>query len=328
MRWKLPWPKLAASGTGDEEKPDGWQRHVEALRQAGVPEPGAAVQGRRPATVADEQALYDVAPSFAELLPWVEFLPQSKSMLLEDGQSVAAFYELVPLGTEGREPGWLAHARDALENALQDSFDELDENPWVLQLYAQDEPSFDQYMQTLRDYVQPRARDTAFTEFYLRFFGHHLRAVAKPGGLFEDTVVTRLRWRGQTRRVRMVIYRRATGQASRRGQTPEQMLNIVCDRLCGGLANAGIQARRMVAADVHDWLLRWFNPRPAMLGPSAEDRERFYALARYPDRPKKARPAKSSWRAGGISASGCSSASHAPTWRTAPGTSTACRTAC
>src|SRR3546814_2082777 len=88
---------------------------VQALHQAGIPEPGAAVQGRRPATVADEQALYDVAPSFAELLPWVEFLPQSKSMLLEDGQSVAAFYELVPLGTEGREPGWLAHARDRSE---------------------------------------------------------------------------------------------------------------------------------------------------------------------------------------------------------------------
>ncbi|MBO9333102.1 TraC family protein, partial [Achromobacter xylosoxidans] len=283
MRWKLPWPKLAASGAGEDEQPDGWQRHVETLRQAGIPEPGAAVQDRRPATLADEQALYDVAPSFTELLPWVEFLPQSKSMLLEDGQSVAAFYELVPLGTEGREPGWLAHARDALENALQDSFDELDENPWVLQLYAQDEPSFDQYMQTLRDYVQPRARGTAFTEFYLRFFGHHLRAVAKPGGLFEDTVVTRLRWRGQTRRVRMVVYRRATGQASRRGQTPEQMLNIVCDRLCGGLANAGIQARRMDAAGVHDWLLRWFNPRPTLLGPGVEDRERFYALARYPD---------------------------------------------
>ena len=77
---------------------------VEALQQAGIPEPGAAVQGRKPATVADEQALYDVAPSFVELLPWVEFLPESKSMLLEDGQSVAAFYELVPLGTEGRNP--------------------------------------------------------------------------------------------------------------------------------------------------------------------------------------------------------------------------------
>ncbi|RNK40935.1 hypothetical protein C9396_19415, partial [Xanthomonas vasicola pv. vasculorum] len=68
----------------------------------------------------------------------------------------------------------------ALENALQDSFDELDENPWVLQLYAQDEPSFDQYMQTLRDYVRPSARDTALTDFYLRFFIHHLPALPKP----------------------------------------------------------------------------------------------------------------------------------------------------
>jgi len=286
MRWKLgrPEPAVAAGGgTAGGASADRWQQHVEALHRAGIPEPGTAARSRSPATVADEQALYEVAPSFVELLPWVEFMPGSNAMLLEDGQSVAAFYELVPLGTEGREPGWLAHARDALENALQDSFDELDENPWVLQLYAQDEPSFDQYMKTLRDYVQPRARDTAFTEFYLQSFDHHLRAVAKPGGLFEDTVVTRLRWRGQTRRVRMVVYRRTAAPAGRRGQTPEQMLNIVCDRLCGGLANAGIQTRRMDAADIHDWLLRWFNPRPTMLGPEAEDRARFYALARYPD---------------------------------------------
>src|SRR3546814_5146610 len=100
-----------------------------------------AVQGNRPATQADDEALYGVAPSFVELLPWVEYLPDSRCMLLEDGQSVAAFFELIPLGTEGREAVWLAQARDALENALQDSFDELDENPWVLQLYAQDERS-------------------------------------------------------------------------------------------------------------------------------------------------------------------------------------------
>ncbi|WP_033873179.1 TraC family protein, partial [Pseudomonas aeruginosa] len=101
MRWKLPWPKLAGagtSGTAGDEQPNRWQCHIEALRQAGIPEPGSAVRGRKPATEADEQALYDVAPSFVELLPWVEFLPESKSMLLEDGQSVAAFYELVPLG--------------------------------------------------------------------------------------------------------------------------------------------------------------------------------------------------------------------------------------
>ncbi len=92
-------------------------------------------------------------------------------MLLEDGRSVAAFFELTPLGTEGREAAWLAQARDSLENALQDSFDELDENPWVIQLYAQDEPSFDEYMQTLGDYVQtPYPGRTTFTDLYLRFF--------------------------------------------------------------------------------------------------------------------------------------------------------------
>lgn len=289
MALSWPWRKRGAAvpvADLDTEAPDGWQRHVQALHEAGIPTPGAAVRDGRPATQADEQRLYDVAPSFVDLLPWVEYLPGSQCLLLEDGQSVAACFELTPLGTEGREPAWLAQARDALENALQDSFDELDQDPWVVQLYAQDEANFDAYLGTLRDYIQPRAQDTAFTAFYLKFFAHHLRAVSKPGGLFEDTAVTRLRWRGQTRRVRMVVYRRSVGQASRRGQTPEQALNTVCDRLLGGLANAGIRARRLGAAQIHDWLLRWFNPHPTLLGPDAEDRERFYRLAAYPDTPE------------------------------------------
>ncbi|HBO0859746.1 conjugative transfer ATPase [Pseudomonas aeruginosa] len=285
MGWSLPWRKPAAARAdlAEAEQPNGWQRHVDALRQGGIPEPGAAVQGRRPATQADEQALYEAAPSLVELLPWVEYLPESQSMLLEDGISVAAFFELTPLGTEGRESAWLAQARDSLENALQDSFDEFDDNPWVLQLYAQDETNFDQYLQTLRSYVQPRAQGSSFTDFYLRSMAHHLRAVAKPGGLFEDTTVTRLPWRGQSRRVRMVVYRRAAGSTARRGQTPEQALNVVCDRLTGGLANAGIRTQRLAAPQIHEWLLQWFNPRPTLLGASAEDRERFYRLIAYPD---------------------------------------------
>ncbi|HCM5830637.1 conjugative transfer ATPase [Klebsiella pneumoniae] len=283
MVWSLLRRKPAA--TSAAEQLDAWQRHIDALQQAGIPEPGVCARGNRPATQADEQALYEVAPSLVELLPWVEYLPKSQSMLLEDGTSVAAFFELTPLGTEGREPAWLAQARDALENALQDSFDELDDNPWVLQLYAQDETNFDPYVQALHRYVQPRAQGSRFTEFYLHSMAHHLHAVAKSGGLFEDTTVTRLPWRGQMRRVRMVIYRRTTGGTARRGQTPEQALNVVCDRLSGGLANAGIQAQRLDAAHIHDWLLRWFNPHPTLLGSAVEDRERFYRLTAYPQNP-------------------------------------------
>src|SRR5690606_7321252 len=287
MGWRLPWPRRPAPRPVQTDiEPDAWTRHVPCLAAHGIESPGAALGSnhRSPATQADHAALYDVAPSFADLLPWVEYLPATQCMLLEDGQSVAAFFELQPVGTEGRETAWLWQARDALENALQDSFDELDENPWVVQLYAQDEADWDHYLRTLGAYLHPRAQGSAFSEFYLRFFGHHLRAIAKPGGLFEDTTVTRLPWRGQTRRVRMVVYRRTPDAASaRRGQSPEQALATICDRLAGGLANVGVKARRLGAADIHDWLLRWFNPNPGALGSTAEDRERFYALARYPE---------------------------------------------
>ncbi|MBF3494922.1 conjugative transfer ATPase [Burkholderia pseudomallei] len=266
----------------DDDGADAWETYAARLRAHSIPVPAESTD-RRPATVADEEALYDVAPSFVELLPWVEYLPASQSMLLEDGVSVAAFFELTPVGTEGREPAWLTQVRDAVENALQDAFDELDDHPWVVQFYAQDETAWDAYLDNLHAYVQPRARHTAFTRFYLRFLAHHLRAIAKPGGLFQDTTVTQLPWRGQSRRVRMVVYRRDADGSIRRGLSPEQALSSVCDRLTGGLANAGVKARRISAADIHAWLLRWFNPNPTLLGDTAEDRERFYRLAAYPD---------------------------------------------
>ena len=91
---------------------------METLNEHGIPVPGSQCDPVHPAaTQSDEQRLYDVKPSFVDLLPWVECLPDSQSLLLDDGESVAAFFELTPIGTEGREPQWLLQARDALENA-------------------------------------------------------------------------------------------------------------------------------------------------------------------------------------------------------------------
>ena len=278
------WQRGREPTDAEASVPDAWDRYTKTLRDHGLPVPGAQRNSEhRPTTLADEQALYDVAPSFVDRLPWVEYLPHSQSLLLDDGASVAGFFELTPIGTEGRETAWLWQVRDALENALQDSFDELEDHPWVVQLFAQDETDWAPYLHQLRSYLQPRAQGTAFSDFYLRFFEHHLQAIAKPGGLFEDTAVTQLPWRGQTRRVRLVVTRRVEGAPSRRGQSPEQALTTVCDRLVGGLANAGVKARRLGAADIHAWLLRWFNPHPTMLGDSPADRERFYRLAAYPE---------------------------------------------
>ena len=255
------------------------QRYFERLAALGIPSPDDWRNPKqKPATTADVAKLYNVNPSFVDLLPWVDYLHGEKAMLLEDGVSRAAFFELTPIGTEGRDPEWLRKARDALENALQDSFDELETSPWVVQMYAQDETSWDEYLQQLHDYIQPRAKGTAFTELYLKLFKKHLEAISKPGGLFEDTKVSQLPWRGQQRRVRIVIYRRAKAGSDVRGQEPAPYLKVICDRLMGGLANAGIKAKRMDGQAIRHWLVHWFNPRPDHLGPTDADIRRFYDL--------------------------------------------------
>src|SRR3546814_740267 len=84
MAGRFPWLKRASPDdeVADADPSDGWQRHIQTLKEAGIPEPGVAVQGNRPATQADEEALYGVAPSFVELLPWVEYLPVSALLLM------------------------------------------------------------------------------------------------------------------------------------------------------------------------------------------------------------------------------------------------------
>ena len=64
MRW--PFSRVPETTQADRPTPDAWERHVAELQAHGIPAPGkpGAAQ-RRPATQADEQALYDVAPSFA-----------------------------------------------------------------------------------------------------------------------------------------------------------------------------------------------------------------------------------------------------------------------
>lgn len=53
-------------------------------------------------------------------------------MLLEDGRSRAVFFELVPLGTEGRDPNWMQNAGPVSQKALQNSFDEHETSPWIV----------------------------------------------------------------------------------------------------------------------------------------------------------------------------------------------------
>ncbi|EPF6013319.1 conjugative transfer ATPase [Escherichia coli] len=223
------------------------------------------------------RSLYPNNASFIDFLPWVEYLPESQSLLLDDGVSVGAVFEVVPVGTEGRTSERLEEIRDIVEDALQDSFDEWDSHPWVIQFFCQDETDVTEYIDKLRGYVKPWAQGTAFTAAYLHEMERHMRGIAVPKGLFIDKAITGAPWRGQQRRTRMVIYRYVNPGVNE-PYSPEEQLNQVCERLSSALAGAGIVTARQNGEQIHAWLLRWFNPEPDWV-----DKETLYSTAAHVD---------------------------------------------
>ncbi|MBY5172959.1 conjugative transfer ATPase [Klebsiella variicola] len=213
----------------------------------------------KPLTVSQYQQIWAHPPSFAAFLPWVDWLDGDRCLLLEDGHSVSAVYELTPFTTEGRKEARLAEIRDQVEDALQNSFDGLEEKPWVIQFFCQDERDPQAWIAHIRDYIRPAARDTPFTGAWLEQMTRHLTVVARDGGLFEDTLVTGTAWQGRRRRVRMVVGR-LTGASESTRRTPAQMLNQTCQRFTAALAGAGVPAHRLGAVDIYLWLVQWFNP--------------------------------------------------------------------
>ncbi|TWD39066.1 conjugative transfer ATPase [Pantoea sp. SJZ147] len=242
-----------------------------------------SVEGHEPITRdgrlthADESGLYATGPSIIDHVPWGEYLPEHQCILLDDGVSVGAVYEINPVGTEGRPEWRLAEIRNVVENALQDSIPELDSHQWVVQCFCQDDTDLSAYMDSIRGYVRPRAQGTAFTEAWLKEQERHLKNVATEKGLFVDEAVTGAPWRGQIRRTRMVVYRWVE-KPYRDPVAPEVLLNQVCDRLTSALKGAGILSVRQNGEQIHSWLLRWFNPAPQWT-----DKATLYRCARYRD---------------------------------------------
>ncbi|MEX3242799.1 conjugative transfer ATPase [Serratia quinivorans] len=246
----------------------------------GVP---LSVDGREPLrrpgkmTVKDEQQVYHANPSIVDYLPWAEFLDREQCILLDDGVSVGAVFDITPVATEGRTDDRLEQMRDTVEDALQDSFDEHDENPWIAQFFCQDENNVEAYIDRLRNYVKPHAQGSAFTEDWLKETERHMRGIARPEGLFKDTLITDQPWRGKQRRTRMVVYR-WIGKGNHDPMPPIAMLNQTCERVTGALAGAGVICVRQNGAQVHDWLLRHFNPNPEWV-----EKETLYRDAAYFD---------------------------------------------
>ncbi len=213
-------------------------------------------KGVPPATAA---SMYRPARSFVDHVPWAEALDDG-TILLEDGRSVGAVWEIEPRGTEGRGGRWLTDLRNGLHDVLQDAFEEFDASPWVVQTYTWREPDLSAAAAEFRDYVAEAARDTEYSAAYADILAAHYRGVAKPGGLFTDRL-SQTAWAGARQRTLVVLYRwlRDAKAADGANASAGAALLEAGGKLTGALEGLGVKQRRLDAAGFHAWLTRWFN---------------------------------------------------------------------
>lgn len=164
-----------------------------------------------------------------------------ETVLLDDGKSVGAVFDIMPIATEGRSYNWLQNRRDMIQDALQDCFEELTSGPWIIQQYTYDDDDMESYIAALRAYPKHYCKGSEFTQDWLEKMEAHLRGICKEGGLFEDKEVLDAPWSGKIRRIKMVVYRRLPAKwKSYAGMTPEEELNDTIEKLEASFRDAGI----------------------------------------------------------------------------------------
>ncbi|MBR9910327.1 MAG: conjugative transfer ATPase [Gammaproteobacteria bacterium] len=233
-----------------------------------------------PVTTTAIKQHYARPPSFTDLLPWMEYLPESKALLLEDGVSLGALFDVQPVGCEARTPAFMTQLRDAIQTAINEAIPERDDAPWVLQVHVQDEPRLSRFAELLAGYPSPAVRASDYSQHYQAVMAKHLQAICRPGGLFDDTTVTGSRWQGQQRRIRAVLYRRLNSTDKHPPAIEvEEALNDVATKWIASLAAAGIRAQRADGRAFYEWMLNWFNPSPSI---ADKNPDALLQLAPYP----------------------------------------------
>lgn len=242
-------------------------------------------------TTNDIKRAYSQKPSIAGYLPWLDIIDDNK-ILLEDGRSVAAVFELQPVATEARSKEFLIQQRNQIRDFITGTFEEHTISPWVVSTYSWlDSAAFNTLADRIRSYAinAHAARDTVIDRYSEHFFENifrpHINDMSRKGGLFTDPLANNRPWGGSKRKTYIVFYRRHSYASTRRkGMSPERELDTQCDRVNQMLRATGLNGRRLKGREIRDWLFRWFNPHPKQTN---GDTEAWLKMNPYPDRHDK-----------------------------------------
>ncbi|MBW8833395.1 MAG: TraC family protein, partial [Burkholderiales bacterium] len=217
-------------------------------------------------TVAQRKRMASRPPSFTDLLPWTSFNAEDQVFWLNDGQNIAALFEIAPTPTEAMHEDSLQDCASKVLAALK-GIPEEDPAEWIVQFFVSDDINLDSVVAEFTDYIRsthaadPKRGEeilnTKFTQTWLREMAMHVANVSSSEGLFEDTQVSGNLWRAQRRRVRCVLYRKYPPDfvVPKNAPSALEAIDRAAEGLVEGLREAEVGVRRCNGRDFYEWML-------------------------------------------------------------------------
>jgi conjugative transfer ATPase len=214
----------------------------------------------------DIEKQYQSYSSISDKLPWLEWSDECNAVLLEDGHSVGALLEVRDIAAEAKPEEFIEKMHRSITKMFSTVVPLEDENPWVLQIYIQDDLTLNGLYKRLLEYTKERKMiNDKFTRHYLSVVKRHFERMCKEEGMFTDPL-SGLPFRAKTRRIRIAVYRRYSIIKKVKKEDESDVLaelETTIKKLISQLQQIGLKVRRLKARHFYDWLVRWFNPKPA-----------------------------------------------------------------
>ena len=158
------------------------------------------------------------------------------------------FWKYIPADVEGLADNLIDEIGTKIALALQ-SLVGVD-NPWIIQIYLNDEP-VRALIHEIKAYSNQHSPMSDYKKEWFNILENHLQILSAREGVFTERK-SGLNWRARYRRVHMVIYRKTN-------KVKAEALNAQVLRLTESLNEAGIHSRRMTGKDVWTWLMPWLS---------------------------------------------------------------------
>lgn len=214
---------------------------------------------------------YKLSPSFSDLLPWLEWSDEENAVLLEDLRSVGALLEIKDFSSESKPISFIKEKHEQIVQAFTQVMPLENDNPWIIQIFVQDDLTLDGFYRQLKDYIASVGNENdVFSQKYLEIMKNHFELMTKEEGILTDPL-SNLPFKGKTRRIRLAVYRRYSDKKNK-NQPHNQVeeLQVTIKRLVSQLEQIGLKVRRLEGSHFYEWLIRWFNPKPALTDGSAD----------------------------------------------------------